>query len=93
MLLFSLLHYPCTTITWTIYRETGSLKWALWSNVMPLSIAITVCIAVAQLTRLVGGQPVGGRPWTAQTDAFRRQVPNIAYTVLALPDRRSDNSL
>ena len=54
VMLFSLLHYPCSTTTWTIYRETGSVKWTLWANLMPLGIAIVVCIAVANIWRMVG---------------------------------------
>ncbi len=53
LMLFSLLHYPCSTATWTIYRETGSVKWTLWANLMPLSIAIVTCTAVAGVWRLV----------------------------------------
>jgi ferrous iron transport protein B len=53
MMLFSLLHYPCTTTTWTIYRETRSVKWTLWSNLMPLSLAIIVCALVAHVWQLV----------------------------------------
>jgi len=55
VMLFSLLHYPCATTTWTIYRETGSVKWTLWSNLMPLTIAVLVCGLVATLGRLVAG--------------------------------------
>ncbi len=54
-MLFSLLHFPCTTTTWTIYRETGSIKWTLWANLMPLTLAIVACMAVAQAFRLFGG--------------------------------------
>ena len=54
MMLFSLLHYPCSTTTWTIWRETRSVKWTLWSNLMPLTLAIVVCIVVAGVWRLVG---------------------------------------
>jgi len=55
MMLFSLLHYPCATTTWTIYRETGSVRWTLWSNLMPLAIAVLVCAAVAYASRLLAG--------------------------------------
>jgi len=55
VMLFSLLHYPCATTTWTIYRETGSIKWTVWSNLMPLTIALLACGAVAQLHGLVTG--------------------------------------
>ena len=55
MMLFSLLHYPCGTTSWTIYRETGSWKWTAFANLMPLGLAILVCAAVAQTSRLRGG--------------------------------------
>jgi ferrous iron transport protein B len=51
MMLFSLLHYPCTTTSLTIYRETRSWKWTLLANVVPLTIAVLVCAAVAQTAR------------------------------------------
>ena len=54
VMLFSLLHYPCTTTTWTIWRETGSRKIALWANLLPLGIAIVVCATVAGVWRVVG---------------------------------------
>jgi ferrous iron transport protein B len=55
VMLFSLLHYPCATTTWTIYRETGSVKWTLVANLMPLAIAMVVCACVAQVHRFIAG--------------------------------------
>ncbi|MCH7701361.1 MAG: ferrous iron transporter B [Planctomycetes bacterium] len=55
MMLFALLHYPCATTTWTIYRETGSWKWTAWANLMPLTLAILACGLVAQVARLWTG--------------------------------------
>ncbi|MCA9438230.1 MAG: ferrous iron transporter B, partial [Candidatus Omnitrophica bacterium] len=54
LLLFSLLHYPCTTTTLTIWRETRSLKWTILSNLIPLTIAILTCGAIAQTARFMG---------------------------------------
>jgi len=54
LMLFSLLHYPCGTTLITIYKETKSLKWAVFSAVMPLAIAIGVTFVVAQIVRLLG---------------------------------------
>ena len=54
MMLFCLLHYPCATTTWTIYRETRSWKWTAWANLMPLTLAILACGAVAMIARAVG---------------------------------------
>ncbi|MFQ5424118.1 MAG: nucleoside recognition domain-containing protein [Phycisphaerae bacterium] len=55
MMLFSLLHFPCGTTSWTIYRETGSWRWTALANLMPLTLAVVVCATVAQTVRLFGG--------------------------------------
>jgi len=55
VMLFSLLHYPCTTTTLTIWSETRSKKWTLLSNLIPLAIAVTVCFLVAQTAYLLRG--------------------------------------
>jgi ferrous iron transport protein B len=52
LMLFSLLHNPCGTTIWTIWRETRSIKWTVFGALMPLSIAIVVCAIVAAATRM-----------------------------------------
>jgi ferrous iron transport protein B len=54
VMLFSLLHYPCTTTTLTIWSETRSARWTLLSNLIPLCIAVAACFAVAQAARAFG---------------------------------------
>jgi len=54
LMLFSLLHNPCSTTLYTIYRETGSAKWTMVSALLPLAMGFTVCFLVAQVWRLVG---------------------------------------
>lgn len=54
MMLFSLLHYPCGTTLFNIYKETKSAKWTILSAVIPLGIAIVVTFATAQLARAFG---------------------------------------
>jgi len=49
LMLFSLLHYPCSTTTWTIYKETRSVKWTIISNLLPLTIAFIVCFVVYRI--------------------------------------------
>ena len=49
LMLFSLLHNPCSTTIYTIYRETGSVKWTLLATFLPLLMGIVVCFVVAQL--------------------------------------------
>jgi len=53
LMLFSLLHNPCSTTLYTIYKETGSRKWTVVSALLPLAIGFTVTFVVAQVWRLV----------------------------------------
>jgi ferrous iron transport protein B len=54
LMLFALLHNPCATTIMTIYKETGSKKWATFGALMPLSLAFVVTFITASLARLVG---------------------------------------
>ena len=53
LMLFSLLHNPCSTTIWTMYKETGSARWTTLGALMPLAIAFLVCFIVAQAARLL----------------------------------------
>ena len=53
LMLFSVLHYPCSTTTWTIWKETRSVKWTVVSNLLPLAMAVAVCGVVNQLLQRV----------------------------------------
>ncbi|AUM98302.1 iron transporter FeoB [Clostridium botulinum] len=52
-MLFSLLHFPCGTTIWTIKKETGSIKWTIFSVIMPTVIAIAVCFLTTQVYNLI----------------------------------------
>jgi ferrous iron transport protein B len=52
LMLFSLLHNPCSTTLYTIYRETGSVRWTAVSALLPLVMGFAVCFVVAQVWRL-----------------------------------------
>jgi ferrous iron transport protein B len=54
LMLFSVLHNPCSTTIWTIHKETGSAKWTTLGALLPLSLAFMVTFAVAQLVRMLG---------------------------------------
>jgi ferrous iron transport protein B len=54
LMLFSLLHNPCATTILTIYKETGSKKWAALSVVITLGTAFLVTFLVASLVRWIG---------------------------------------
>jgi len=49
LMLFSLLHNPCSTTLYTIYKETKSVKWTMISAFLPLLMGFIVCFFVAQL--------------------------------------------
>ncbi len=53
LMLFSLLHNPCSTTLYTIYKESGSLKWAAVAALLPLALGFVVCFFVAQVWRLL----------------------------------------
>ncbi len=53
LMLFSLLHNPCSTTLYTIYKETGSAKWTMVSALMPLAMGFAVTFGVAQVWRLL----------------------------------------
>jgi len=51
-MLFSLMHWPCSTTCLTIKKETQSLKWTLISFAVPTVTGIVVCILFASIARL-----------------------------------------
>jgi ferrous iron transport protein B len=53
LMLFSLLHNPCGTTIWTIWRETRSGKWTAFGALMPLGVAVVVCAFVATVARII----------------------------------------
>ena len=53
-LLFSLMHWPCSTTCLTIGRETGSLKWTLVSFAVPTVTGMALCFLTASAARLLG---------------------------------------
>lgn len=53
LMLFSLLHNPCSTTILTIWKETKNLKWTALGALMPLGIAFIVTFAVAAAVKLL----------------------------------------
>ena len=53
LMLFSLLHNPCSTTIYTIYKETKSVKWTAVATLMPLLLGFVVTFLVAQIWRLI----------------------------------------
>jgi ferrous iron transport protein B len=55
LMLFSLVHNPCSTTLYTIYKETGSFKWTLISALLPLTLGFGLIFLVAQVWRIING--------------------------------------
>jgi ferrous iron transport protein B len=55
LMLFSLLHNPCSTTLYTIYKETGSARWTALAALLPLALGALVCAGVAAVWRAVAG--------------------------------------
>lgn len=51
-MLFSLLHWPCSTTCMTIYKETKSLKWTALSVILPTGCGLVLCFFVRVLLSL-----------------------------------------
>lgn len=52
MMLFSLMHWPCSTTLMTIKKETGSFKWSVLAFLIPTVIGIVVCFLFTAIARL-----------------------------------------
>ncbi len=50
VILFSLMHWPCSTTLWTIRKESGSFRWTALAFLLPTVIGIAVCAAVNGIT-------------------------------------------
>ncbi len=49
LMLFSLLHNPCSTTIMTIYKETKSVKWTLVSTFLPILLGFMVTFFTTQI--------------------------------------------
>ena len=53
LMLFSLLHNPCSTTLYTIYKETRSARWTTVAALLPVALGVTVCFLLTQVWRLL----------------------------------------
>jgi ferrous iron transport protein B len=51
LMLFSLIHNPCSTTIFTIYKETKSLKWTIVSTLLPIVLGIIITASIAFIWR------------------------------------------
>lgn len=54
LMLFSLLHNPCSTTILTIWKETKNLKWTIAAVLIPLTLGFVVTFSTATVARLLG---------------------------------------
>jgi ferrous iron transport protein B len=55
LMLFSLVHNPCSTTLYTMYKETGNRKWTIVAALLPLVMGFMITFIVAQVWRLFSG--------------------------------------
>jgi ferrous iron transport protein B len=53
LMVFSLIHNPCSTTIYTIYKETGSRKWTVVAALLPLLMGILITFTIAQIWRFL----------------------------------------
>ncbi len=54
LMLFSLVHNPCSTTIYTIFKETGSRRWTLVATLLPLSLGFALTFLVARVWHIFG---------------------------------------
>lgn len=54
LMLFTLLHNPCSTTVMTIWNETRSVRWTTLATLLPLGLGVAVCALTAGVARLAG---------------------------------------
>ncbi|MCB9056120.1 MAG: ferrous iron transporter B [Chitinophagales bacterium] len=55
LMLFSLLHNPCSTTIYTIFKETKSARWTLVSTFLPIVLGLIICFFTTQIWLLFFG--------------------------------------
>ncbi len=53
VIIFMLLHWPCSTTLITVKKETGSMRWTLLAALLPTAAGLLLCFSVNQLFELI----------------------------------------
>ena len=53
VMLFSLMHFPCSTTLISIKKETGSWKWVVLSFIIPTVCGILTCMITTGIYNLI----------------------------------------
>ena len=54
VLIFMLMHWPCSTTLLTVKKETGSLGWTLVAAALPTAFGLIACFLLTSIVRLFG---------------------------------------
>lgn len=54
VMVFSMMHWPCSTTLLTVKKETGSWKWTGLAALIPTAAGMICCTVIAALARLLG---------------------------------------
>ena len=54
VLLFTLMHWPCSTTVLTAYKETKSVKWTALTALLPTAFGLAACAAVHAVAAALG---------------------------------------
>lgn len=54
VLIFFLLHWPCSTTLLTVKKETGSFKWTLLAAILPTAMGMLICMLFTALIKGLG---------------------------------------
>ena len=52
-MIFSLMHWPCSTTCLTIKKETGSWKWTFLAMLIPTLVGMAVCFIISNMFQLM----------------------------------------
>jgi ferrous iron transport protein B len=55
LMAFCVLHNPCSTTIWTLWKETGSVRWTVVGALLPLVLGLAATLVIAQGARLWAG--------------------------------------
>lgn len=50
-MVFCVLHNPCSTTIWTMWKETRKVRWTVLGALLPLAVGMVVTLVIAQATR------------------------------------------
>lgn len=53
VMVFMLMHWPCSTTLITIKKETGSLKWTAFAAVLPTLIGMALCMLINLVSKMI----------------------------------------